>query len=47
MKSKLEQAGKPVEYFEFEDLDHSLRESAARQKMLAEMDRFISNAFSR
>lgn len=42
MADRLEDAGKKVEYVEFEGLDHSLSDSASRAKMLAQIDRFLA-----
>ena len=47
LSRRLEQAGKQVEYTEFDDLDHYLDESAARQEMLSKIDRFFSEALAR
>lgn len=46
MEDRLEDAGKPVRYIEFEGLEHSLRDSQARTKMLVEIDAFLSDALS-
>lgn len=43
MEDRLKDAGKPVEYVEFEGLDHSLSDSAARAKMLARIDTFLAS----
>lgn len=44
MEDRLEEAGKPVNYIEFEGLEHSLRDSQARKKMLIEIDSFLRDA---
>lgn len=44
MKDRLENAGKSVQYTEFEDLDHYLDSSSARQRMLREIDAFLAAA---
>lgn len=47
MRDALEDAGKPVVYIEFEDLQHGLRDSRARVEMLTEIDRFLNEALGR
>lgn len=42
MEAALRRAGKSVEYLEFEGLEHSLRDSAARKDMLMRIDAFLS-----
>ena len=44
MAKALEQDGKPVTYVEFEDLEHSLRDSEARARMLSEIDQFLTTS---
>ncbi|MGB7370652.1 alpha/beta hydrolase family protein [Erythrobacter sp.] len=46
MADALKDAGRPVEYLEFEDLQHGLRDSKARVEMLETIDRFLADAFS-
>jgi acetyl esterase/lipase len=41
MEKRLESAGKPVEYIEFDGLDHSLSDSKARADMLRQIDTFL------
>ncbi|MFT4056623.1 MAG: S9 family peptidase [Novosphingobium sp.] len=41
MKSRLQSAGKQVEYAEFAGLDHYLDDSAARTKLLRDSDQFL------
>ena len=43
MKDRLENAGKDVEYLEFEDLDHQLDSHSARVKMLSEIGNFLES----
>lgn len=44
MKDRLEEAGKQVSYLEFEDLDHQLDSSVARERMLIDIDAFLTKA---
>jgi dipeptidyl aminopeptidase/acylaminoacyl peptidase len=44
MEDRLEDAGKPVTYIEFEGLEHGIRDSQARKKMLLAIDGFLSEA---
>lgn len=44
MKKRLEAAGKEVSYLEFEDLSHQLDSSIARERMLMDMDAFLTKA---
>ncbi|MGB7417592.1 MAG: S9 family peptidase [Erythrobacter sp.] len=44
MATALEEAGRPVEFMVFEDLQHGLEDSKARADMLEAIDRFLSNA---
>lgn len=46
MEDRLEDAGKPVSYIEFEGLEHSLRDSQARKKMLVAIDAFLAKSLS-
>lgn len=41
MEKRLKDAGKPVTYVEFHDLDHYLEDSQARTQMLSESDAFL------
>lgn len=47
MNDRLKGAGKQVTYIEFDGLRHSLDDSAARTKMLAEVDTFLDAALKR
>lgn len=47
MADALEDAGKQVAYMEFEDLQHSLRDSDARTKMLGSIDAFLNESLDR
>lgn len=47
MKERLEEAGKQVSYLEFEDLDHQLDSSVARERMLVDIDAFLTKALGR
>lgn len=44
MRDRLKAAGKPVDYVEFEGLDHYLADGAARTRMLGDSDSFIRKA---
>ncbi|MBV7257678.1 S9 family peptidase [Pacificimonas sp. WHA3] len=44
MEDALQDAGKPVTYIEYEDLDHGLPSSFARTDMLTRTERFLSDA---
>jgi dipeptidyl aminopeptidase/acylaminoacyl peptidase len=44
MEDRLAGAGKRVTYVEFDDLAHSLDDSAARLRLLTETARFLENA---
>ena len=44
MRGRLQAAGKEVTYVEFPGLDHQLDNTAARQRLLADSDRFIRKA---
>jgi len=44
MRGRLAAAGKPVTYVEFPGLDHQLDNAPARQRLLADSDRFIRRA---
>jgi len=46
MADALEDAGKSVEYVEFDDLQHDLGDSKARVDMLETIDRFLASAFA-
>lgn len=43
MERRLKSAGKPVEYIEFDGLDHSLSDSKARSDMLKRIDTFLAS----
>lgn len=45
MRDRLEEAGKPVDYVEFEGLDHQLDDTAARAQLLERSDAFLRAAF--
>lgn len=45
MKDRLKAAGKQVSYIEFEDLDHQLDSSVARERMLIDIDAFLTETF--
>lgn len=47
MKERLEEAGKRVSYLEFDDLDHQLDSSVARERMLVDIDAFLTKALGR
>lgn len=47
MADALEDAGKPVSFVEFEDLQHGLQDSDARTKMLGDIDRFLTESLGR
>lgn len=47
MKARLEKAGKPVSYVEFENVAHSLGESKVRFDMLKAMDEFLAKSLAR
>ncbi|MBD3730378.1 MAG: S9 family peptidase [Sphingomonadales bacterium] len=47
MRDRLEKAGKSVEYVEFQDLDHSLSDSNARQQMLLKAAQFLAAKLGR
>ncbi len=44
MESRLKEAGKPVTYVEFRNLDHQLDSAEARGRLLTESDRFLRRA---
>jgi len=44
MNSRLQAAGKSVEYVEFKDLDHQLDNGDARIRLLSSTDRFLRKA---
>lgn len=44
MRDRLRDAGKSVQYFEYDRLDHQLEDSAVRTTMLDESDRFLRRA---
>ncbi|PEQ12335.1 S9 family peptidase [Novosphingobium sp. PC22D] len=46
MDRQLRQAGKPVTYVEFPDLDHYLLDAGARTRMLGESDAFLRSALA-
>ena len=43
MEKRLKSAGKPVQYVEFDGLDHSLSDSSARADMLKQIDIFLGS----
>ncbi|MBU1252990.1 MAG: S9 family peptidase [Alphaproteobacteria bacterium] len=43
MEKRLKSAGKPVQYVEFDGLDHSLSDSSARADMLEQIDIFLGS----
>jgi len=47
MEKALQDAGKPVVYHEYEDLQHGLGDSKARTDMLATIGRFLDEALGR
>lgn len=47
MEDRLDDAGKAVEFVEYEGLDHSLSESLRRVDMLKRMDAFLASAVAR
>lgn len=47
MNGKLRGAGKRVEYVEYDDLDHSLSDGAARAAMLGKIDAFLRQSLKR
>lgn len=47
MKSRLQEAGKPVSYVEFQDVTHSLAENKVRFQMLTAMDEFLTKSLGR
>jgi dipeptidyl aminopeptidase/acylaminoacyl peptidase len=47
MKQRLEDAGKTVEYTEFDGTDHYIEDSDMRTKMLVEIDQFLGQSLKR
>ena len=47
MEDRLKEAGQPVTYLEFEGLEHSLRDSKARKKMLIAIDSFLNESLDK